>query len=129
MRAPRPTVRTVLALALVGTLAGSGIAVVGAAQDHPTGRGGGGAGPGADDEASADSASADAHAEERGEGGGSKVKVFRFSGFDINGRLKSPSLLYFLNRLRAEFDHPRLPHRSFMPELEHETAQSKALKE
>ena len=51
------------------------------------------------------------------EEGGSKVKVFRFSGLDISGRLKSPQLLYFLNRLRAEFDRPKLPHRSFMPEL------------
>ena len=49
--------------------------------------------------------------------GGTKVKVFRFSGLDISGRLKSPQLLYFLNRLRAEFDRPKLPHRSFMPEL------------
>lgn len=48
---------------------------------------------------------------------GEKVKVYEFSGLDISGRLKSPQLLYFLNRLRAEFDRPRLPHRSFMPEL------------
>ena len=53
--------------------------------------------------------------------GDSKVKVFRFSGLDISGRLKSPQLLYFLNRLRAEFDRPKLPHRSFMPELEQST--------
>ena len=33
-------------------------------------------------------------------------------------RLNSaPQLLYFLNRLRTEFDRPRLPQRSFMPEL------------
>lgn len=51
------------------------------------------------------------------EGEGEKVKVYEFSGLDISGRLKSPQLLYFLNRLRAEFDRPRLPHRSFMPEL------------
>lgn len=51
------------------------------------------------------------------EGGGKKVKEFRFSGLDVSGRLKSPQILYFLNRLRAEFDRPRLPHRSFMPEL------------
>ena len=51
------------------------------------------------------------------EAGGEKVKVFRFGGLDISGRLKSPQLLYFLNRLRAEFDRPKLPHRSFMPEL------------
>jgi hypothetical protein len=59
--------------------------------------------------------------------GGEQVKVFRFSGLDISGRLKSPQLLYFLNRLRAEFDRPRLPHRSFMPELER-SAESKALR-
>ncbi len=59
--------------------------------------------------------------------GGQQVKVIRFSGLDISGRLKSPQLLYFLNRLRAEFDRPRLPHRSFMPELQR-SAQSKALR-
>lgn len=53
--------------------------------------------------------------------GGSKVKVIQFSGFDVDGRLKSPQLLYFLNRMRAEFDRPRLPHRSFVPELERST--------
>lgn len=49
---------------------------------------------------------------------GSKVKVIEFTGLDISGRLKSPSLLYFLNRVRTEFDRPRLPHRSFIPEVE-----------
>ncbi|MEM9190166.1 MAG: hypothetical protein AAGF12_13360 [Myxococcota bacterium] len=58
--------------------------------------------------------------------GQGKVKVFKFSGLDISGRLKSPQLLYFLNRLRAEFDRPRLPHRSFMPELVR-SSKSKAL--
>ncbi|MBO6936256.1 MAG: hypothetical protein JJ863_14875 [Deltaproteobacteria bacterium] len=53
--------------------------------------------------------------------GGAKVKVYRFGGLDISGRLKSPQLLYFLNRLRAEFDRPKLPHRSFIPELERST--------
>ena len=51
------------------------------------------------------------------EEGGSKVKVMEFSGLDVSGRLKSPQILYFLNRMRAEFDRPRLDHRSFMPEL------------
>jgi hypothetical protein len=51
------------------------------------------------------------------EKGGKRVTVIRFSGLDISGKLKSPQLLYFLNRLRAEFDRPRLPHRSFVPEL------------
>ncbi|MCB9597259.1 MAG: hypothetical protein H6719_31330 [Sandaracinaceae bacterium] len=59
--------------------------------------------------------------------GGEKVKVFRFSGLDLAGRLKSPQLLYFLNRMRAEFDRPRLPHRSFIPELQR-SSQGKAFR-
>jgi hypothetical protein len=53
--------------------------------------------------------------------GDTQVKVMEFSGLDIEGQLKTPQMLYFLNRLRAEFGRPRLPHRSFMPELEHST--------
>ncbi len=50
-----------------------------------------------------------------------RVKEFRFSGLDVSGRLRSPQMLYFLNRVRAEFDRPRLPHRSFIPELKRTT--------
>lgn len=125
----RPTFRVLVALvaagALVGVLAVITLEGPAVAQDRPAGRGGSAAPTGGDDEASDDSTAANAEAEERAEGG-DKVKVFRFSGFDISGRLKSPQLLYFLNRLRAEFDRPRLPHRSFMPELERST-KSKAL--
>jgi hypothetical protein len=53
--------------------------------------------------------------------GGTEVKVVEFSGLDIDGQLKTPQMLYFLNRLRAEFGRPRLPHRSFMPELQRST--------
>lgn len=53
--------------------------------------------------------------------GDTEVKVLEFSGLDIEGQLKTPQMLYFLNRLRAEFDRPRLPHRSFLPELERST--------
>ncbi len=53
--------------------------------------------------------------------GDTSVKVMQFTGLDIEGRLKSPQLLYFVNRVRAEFDRPRLPHRSFMPEVERST--------
>jgi hypothetical protein len=51
------------------------------------------------------------------------VKVMSFTGLDIEGRLKSPQLLYFVNRVHAEFDRPKLPHRSFMPELQRSTQQ------
>lgn len=53
--------------------------------------------------------------------GDTSVKVMRFSGLDLEGRLKSPQLLYFVNRVRAEFERPKLPHRSFMPELDRST--------
>jgi hypothetical protein len=52
---------------------------------------------------------------------GTEVKVLEFSGLDIEGQLKTPQMLYFLNRLRAEFGRPTLPHRSFMPELQRST--------
>jgi hypothetical protein len=55
--------------------------------------------------------------------GDTSVKVMQFSGLDIEGRLKSPQLLYFVSRVHAEFDRPKLPHRSFMPELERSTAE------
>jgi hypothetical protein len=53
--------------------------------------------------------------------GDTQVKVMEFSGLDIEGQLKTPQMLYFLNRMRAEFGRPRLPHRSFMPELQRGT--------
>jgi hypothetical protein len=59
---------------------------------------------------------ADVHTE-----GDTKVKEMEFSGLDIEGELKTPQMLLFLNRLRAEFGRPRLPHRSFMPELQRST--------
>ena len=55
--------------------------------------------------------------------GDTSVKVMQFTGLDIEGRLKSPQLLYFVSRVHAEFDRPKLPHRSFLPELERSTEQ------
>jgi hypothetical protein len=49
--------------------------------------------------------------------GDTSVKVMKFTGLGIEGRLKSPQLVYFVQRVRAEFDRPELAHRSFMPEL------------
>ena len=42
---------------------------------------------------------------------------FSFGGVEIEGRLKSPELVYFLRRVRAEFRTRDLGHRSFFPEL------------
>jgi len=55
--------------------------------------------------------------------GNSEIKTVEFGGLDIEGQLKSPQMLYFLNRLRAEFNRPELPHRSFMPELQRGTTE------
>jgi len=47
----------------------------------------------------------------------SKTRSYTFTGLDIDGRLKTPQLLYFLNRMKAEFDTTTPTHRSFLPEL------------
>src|SRR6185369_14761847 len=33
-----------------------------------------------------------------------KAKVYTFSGLDVEGKLKTPQLLYFLNRVKTELD-------------------------
>lgn len=48
-----------------------------------------------------------------GDGG----QTMRFSELDIEGRLRSPQLIYFLRRVRAEFATGDLGHRTFMREL------------
>jgi hypothetical protein len=45
------------------------------------------------------------------------TRVFKFKELDIEGRLKSPQLVYFLRRVRAEFGAQDLGHRSFMREM------------
>lgn len=45
------------------------------------------------------------------------VKTYQFSAVEVEGRLKSPEIVYFLRRVRAEFEAGDLGHRSFLPEL------------
>jgi hypothetical protein len=45
------------------------------------------------------------------------TRVFKFTELDIEGQLKSPQLVYFLRRVRAEFAAGDLGHRSFMREM------------
>jgi hypothetical protein len=47
----------------------------------------------------------------------SKMKSYTFGGLDIDGKLKTPQLLYFLNRMKSEFDTTTPDKRSFIPEL------------
>lgn len=45
------------------------------------------------------------------------VKTYTFGAEEVEGRLRSPQILYFLRRVRAEFDPEPLGHRSFLLEL------------
>jgi hypothetical protein len=46
-----------------------------------------------------------------------KTKVYTFGAMDVEGKLKTPQLLYFLNRVRLELDMSAPDQRSFMKEL------------
>ncbi len=52
---------------------------------------------------------------------GKKYKNYSFTGLDIDGKLKTPQLLYFLNRMKSEFDSTTPSSRSFLPELKRST--------
>ncbi len=54
-------------------------------------------------------------------GAGPKTKNYTFGGLDIEGRLKTPQLMYFLNRMKSEFDTTAPGRRSFLPELKQST--------
>ncbi len=45
------------------------------------------------------------------------IKTYKFGAQEVEGRLKSPQIIYFLRRVRAEFEAGDLGHRSFMREL------------
>lgn len=45
------------------------------------------------------------------------VKTYTFGAQEVEGRLRSPQILYFLRRVRAEFEPQPLGHRSFLLEL------------
>lgn len=47
------------------------------------------------------------------------MKTYTFGPQDVEGRLKSPQIQYFLRRVRAEFEAGALGHRSFLRELSH----------
>jgi hypothetical protein len=47
-----------------------------------------------------------------------KPRVYDFSGLDVEGKLKTPQLLFFRSRVKQELDTSTPEKRSFMPELE-----------
>ena len=74
---------------------------------------------GSDD--SGDDASGDVPAPASTSGsGGKKVtsKTYTFGAMDVEGKLKTPQLLYFLNRVKLELDMSAPDKRSFMKELQ-----------
>jgi len=46
-----------------------------------------------------------------------KVKNFDFNGLDLNGRMRTPQLLYFLERANEELERASLEKRSFIPHM------------
>jgi len=45
------------------------------------------------------------------------AKVFDFTGLSLGGRMRTPQLLYFLDRADEELDRAALEKRSFIPEM------------
>jgi hypothetical protein len=64
---------------------------------------------------------------EEKQAGDAGVKTYKFGPVDVEGRLKSPQIVYFLRRVRAEFAAGQLGHRSFLGELR-DTRRNPALK-
>jgi hypothetical protein len=63
---------------------------------------------------------ADAKADKNGGDKGpkkEKVKNFDFNAMDLNGRMRTPQLLYFLERANEELERASLEKRSFIPHM------------
>jgi hypothetical protein len=66
----------------------------------------GGAAPTSDDSSGKKSSKKDA-----------KTKNFDFNALDLNGRTRTPQLLYFLERANEELERASLEKRSFIPHM------------
>lgn len=61
---------------------------------------------------------ADAKDDGKKKGGKDKgPKTFDFTALDLNGRMRSPQLLYFLERANEELERASLEKRSFIPHM------------
>jgi hypothetical protein len=68
-------------------------------------------------ESSADGDSGEATTTKTSDGKSLKTKTYTFGAMDVEGKLKTPQLLYFLNRVKLELDMSAPDKRSFMKEL------------
>jgi hypothetical protein len=50
-------------------------------------------------------------------GRGSKTQVLDFTGLELGGRMRTPQLLYFLDRVDEELERAALEQRSFIPAM------------
>jgi hypothetical protein len=77
-------------------------------------------GGGSDDSAGDDASSGGDAPAATPAAGGKKVtsKTYTFGAMDVEGKLKTPQLLYFLNRVKLELDMSAPDKRSFMKELQ-----------
>lgn len=113
--AHRPQIRTHAWLAALGVVfvAAALVATLPAVADAQPRRGKG-ADKGAPDKGKDKAGDGEAKG---GDGKSGKPKVMDFTGIDISGRLRTPQLLYFLDRAAEELDRASLERRSFIPEL------------
>jgi hypothetical protein len=51
------------------------------------------------------------------DGGKAAVKNFDFTDFNLSGKMRTPQLLYFLERANEELERASLEKRSFIPHL------------
>jgi hypothetical protein len=51
------------------------------------------------------------------DGGKSSVKNFDFTDFNLAGKMRTPQLLYFLERANEELERASLEKRSFIPHM------------
>jgi hypothetical protein len=88
-----------------------------AAKEKSGGDANGGDDAGGDDDAGS-SAPAETAAAPAAGGAKVKTKTYTFGAMDVEGKLKTPQLLYFLNRVKLELDMSAPDKRSFMKELQ-----------